>query len=689
MQIRCLHIENFGKLHDFDMDLKEGLNIIRADNGWGKSTLAAFIKAMFYGLDYTAKRSLRENERKKYMPWQGGAFGGSLEFLTGEKAYRMERSFGMKDKEDSFVLYDLDTGLESTDYSNRLGEELFHLDRAAFERSSFFKQQDFSVSLNDSLNAGLTHMEEDAGDMRNYEKAVSSLEERMKYYQKTGNRGQIGKLTEERSKVREELVYCRNKEAELNEWKGKLAEEEQREQELLARIRELEAEEQKVREYREKAAKKEQHDFLRNQAFGKEEQLRQTAAALAEYTGAPAKEAELDQCREQIYRLGTLRMKEEAAFSRAQQEELHLKNLEEEREQVKNPGIGSGILTGGLMAAGVILLIWSRMIPGVILLLSGLTAAFWKIRKEKQLRNRKAVLEREILEIRQKTQKEQKEYRLLQEQRNSVEKQICHFLYIPEGMDFKEMEYRWKLERKTSQEYWMLKQTYESRRKEAQRSRNAYLQFCRKFSKDELAGVMSLEVPGTEPETLKKELENCRADKEASVKEQRDLQNQISLLKEQAERLPELLEDEERISRELADAVREHGILEKTLICLENAREQFSARYLKELKEGLTYYLELLEPEQKMAPSLDVKLNLKVQETGAFRDLAYFSAGWQDLFQIAERLAIIDVLYKEEQPVLILDDPFVNLDTKKRKRAMELLERLAEKRQMIFFTCHG
>ena len=65
MQILRIHIENFGKLHDFDMEFREGLNHINAANGWGKSTLAAFLKAVFYGLEATTRRSLKENERKK------------------------------------------------------------------------------------------------------------------------------------------------------------------------------------------------------------------------------------------------------------------------------------------------------------------------------------------------------------------------------------------------------------------------------------------------------------------------------------------------------------------------------------------------------------------------------------------------------------------------------------------------
>ena len=80
MKLLKCHVENFGRLHDYEYTFTEGVNYICQDNGWGKSTFAAFIRAMFYGLDGERKRSLEENERKRYAPWQGGAFGGSLDF---------------------------------------------------------------------------------------------------------------------------------------------------------------------------------------------------------------------------------------------------------------------------------------------------------------------------------------------------------------------------------------------------------------------------------------------------------------------------------------------------------------------------------------------------------------------------------------------------------------------------------
>ena len=45
-------------------------------------------------------------------------------------------------------------------------------------------------------------------------------------------------------------------------------------------------------------------------------------------------------------------------------------------------------------------------------------------------------------------------------------------------------------------------------------------------------------------------------------------------------------------------------------------------------------------------------------------------------------------MYDEEKPFIILDDPFVNLDTEKMSKAKEMLNRLASDYQVIYFTCH-
>ncbi len=117
MRLISCHIENFGKLSDFSCEFSGGLNIICEDNGWGKSTFAAFIRAMFYGLDGDRKKNLLENERKKYRPWQGGVFGGQLVFEIKGKQYEVSRIFHDREQADEFELRDVKTNLPSGDYS--------------------------------------------------------------------------------------------------------------------------------------------------------------------------------------------------------------------------------------------------------------------------------------------------------------------------------------------------------------------------------------------------------------------------------------------------------------------------------------------------------------------------------------------------------------------------------------------
>lgn len=79
MKLLECHVDNFGRLSNFDYQFSDGLTVIQEPNGFGKSTLAAFIKAMLYGFPRTAGRNIASNERKKYLPWQGGTYGGSLD----------------------------------------------------------------------------------------------------------------------------------------------------------------------------------------------------------------------------------------------------------------------------------------------------------------------------------------------------------------------------------------------------------------------------------------------------------------------------------------------------------------------------------------------------------------------------------------------------------------------------------
>lgn len=97
MIIKQIHINRFGTLSDFDIELKSGLNVIRGDNEKGKSTLFAFVKYIFYGIS--------RQEREKYIPWGASSCSGYLVFEEDGKEYRIERETLESKAKDKISLY--------------------------------------------------------------------------------------------------------------------------------------------------------------------------------------------------------------------------------------------------------------------------------------------------------------------------------------------------------------------------------------------------------------------------------------------------------------------------------------------------------------------------------------------------------------------------------------------------------
>lgn len=242
MKLLRLHVEGFGTLQNYDLKLTDGLNTLLQENGWGKSTLAVFIKAMLYGLPASSKRSLDENERKKYTPWQGGPYGGSLELETAKGRFRIERFFGAKESGDTFALFDLSSNRPSSVYSAAIGEELFGIDAEGFERTTYLSQREVAdAGDNNTVTAKLGNLLDDVDDIGNFDVALAALEKRRKFYVLTGNRGAIAEAEQERRDLQTELERCQR----VKEAMGA------QEQELLECTQQLHASQAVVEQVRE------------------------------------------------------------------------------------------------------------------------------------------------------------------------------------------------------------------------------------------------------------------------------------------------------------------------------------------------------------------------------------------------------------------------------------------------------
>ena len=224
MRLLSLHIENFGTLSDVDMDFKAGTNVILHENGWGKSTLAEFIRVMFYGIEGSRKKEFLENDRSRFQPWNGKYFGGEITFEVGGKQYKVERNFADKDRDMTFKLYDMATMLESGDYSENLGEELFGVDSESFRRTCFVGNEGLRFNgINSTIGAKVSSLEH-SGDLENYDTADKKMSEFINAYSPKRKNGELSKLKLEINELKinlkkKDFIYDRIEEIKSNRLK--------------------------------------------------------------------------------------------------------------------------------------------------------------------------------------------------------------------------------------------------------------------------------------------------------------------------------------------------------------------------------------------------------------------------------------------------------------------------------------
>lgn len=226
MKLCSLHIENFGKLSNYDHVFTDGLNVIKHENSWGKTTLATFLKAMFYGMEKKGNLKAYCAERSKYMPWQGGVYGGSVIFEVNGKTYRVLRTFAPTPEGDRFELIDLETNKPSKDYSSNLGEEIFKVGRETFALSTFFPQGELEGKINDEIRSYLTGINDISGDVDMQSKAIKKLKGLEREYKITcpktydlisledaisDNKAQLKTLEEQREEIKSDVAKLQEK----------------------------------------------------------------------------------------------------------------------------------------------------------------------------------------------------------------------------------------------------------------------------------------------------------------------------------------------------------------------------------------------------------------------------------------------------------------------------------------------
>ena len=141
----------FGCLDGAVLELSDGLNCLVLPNGAGKSTWAAFLTAMFYGVDPAARKSRgRLPVRLQFAPWSGKPMAGIVHLKLETREIILERTSAARPM-DTFRAYDPVTGQAVAGLTgDNCGQVLWGVERAVFLRTAMIGG-DLSVTADQAL----------------------------------------------------------------------------------------------------------------------------------------------------------------------------------------------------------------------------------------------------------------------------------------------------------------------------------------------------------------------------------------------------------------------------------------------------------------------------------------------------------------------------------------------------------
>lgn len=569
MKIDKIHIENFGKLSNLIFDLSSGLNQLYKENGFGKTTFSVFIKAMFYGMP--AARENHKMERKKYMPWQGGPFGGYIEYTTDNGKFRLTRFFGKTPESDEFELMNLTTNEILAKPKVEIGEQLFGVGRETFEMTAFFPQNNFVSYANNEMSANILGLDKLKFDLANVNLAIEKIKKKEAELKKRKS----GK--EEINNLKNQLIFLQNQ----------LAQKQQSSTDMIFQIEGLDKKlSEKVAHFDEAKKEYQIHEEMFEEKVKIEQQLLTQRA--------------------------------------------ELNNLYFEQEKLKKPDKSNTENLKGKKAINVLFVILGIILAAAPIILAAfnfLSPAIAAIASVGALAVDGILyfLSFEIIKTRQRKIKQQE----LNEKISSVRGLI------------------------------------KSQEAELERYQNITSEKDAFFAEKDEISTLNLQL---EKDKLMQENNNKEIDRLIEAVE--NMKDDISNLEQR----------EKEINKKLL-------LLAQTKEFLTKAHQNVSMRFVAPVNNAMN---EIMQKFQLRDREFVVDTNFEIKQItdrGA-KELDYSSQGIKDILSFCIRVYFVGEIFKNEKPMIILDDTFSNLDDENLTKAGQILLKLSEDYQVIYSYCH-
>lgn len=731
MKLISCYISGFGKFQNVRFDFTSDLLVRKENNGWGKTTLADFIRCMLYGLDGGRTKSVRTNDRVRYAPWQGTTFGGSLTFSYGDRRFRVERTFGKTPAQDTARVFD-ENNMPCYDFGDkaeRLGVMLFGMDSESYKKSVYIPQGEIAAEgvAGDLKSRLLALLNTGGAERGGADLALEKLDAADRAL-RAKRRPAKGKLDE----MDEKFAYFAAKKADCEQAKQDLVGLKQALTNLETDIRAVDEQLQQTERALELSVRKNEI-VVQKQAYADArrqlddlETERQNLLRFFGDTDPSAVNLEgIKQGVNDYYEIkrnldgvqaalqGLEKTYQDKASLAAQEKQVA--EVEEKYRQIlgapqteprgkkhtpkwtKHHTLAVFL---GLVAAVVGCLFLDKInAVGIPLLVAGVLTMLITFVLLTPKRERSAptaptsdeVMEGRLAAAQAERQKLQAalsaypadveaRYQGLQRQKKDFSADLAAH---GQGIDGFLSHFRFE----ENFDYRTAVRLLEERTL-------AYRRLTPRKTELEQRIKTYGDAPIFENEPTMYENTDKIRDKKARLSAWKDnlkakymrISNDIEDTERRADSSAICAEEAEVLAEKERLEKRHHAILKAKEILL-RARDNMATRYLQPVERGSKRYLAILNDEGSERLTFTADGAPLREESGGLREMDFYSAGLRELTGFCIRVALADALFAKEKPVLILDDPFVNLDDEKTEKAKRLVRELAKTYQVLYLTC--
>ena len=711
---------SFGSLQNAELTLDEGLNVITAPNESGKSTWAAFLMAMLYGVD-SSERTTKTNlpVKTKFKPWSGAPMEGRMELEWQGKRITIERSTKGRVPMGEFRAYETAGGQAVAGMTGEnCGELLLGVSRSVFERSAFIGQGAMALTSDAELEKRLSSLVTAGDEMVSFsdtQKTLRDWRNRCRH-NRTGLLPQTLMELQETENTLEQTRRLHRSDMELTARREAYLAQQEKLQTLVAALKAREANRALEKKTAAEQALKEAETVRRQaeqaaSALPERETLRdlekQLALLEAEARRLPAEAEEAPVPPECPAAFRSL--PEEEIVAAAQKDAQEAERLSQGKRRSGYPALALLALALALQAA--VFLIGGgtlRLVLRLVLAAMAVGALIWMLLLRRKNRELDAQLARaqELLQkygvkaygelvplaaeycaqlrlYAQKTKQHETRCAAFEEERRRVAEQKARLLgqismLSPEAAADTEAAHRAIATALAALD------AVEKARQEENAAKSRYEAVCAALSGVKPVQAPEMDLTGYELGSVSNELLRLNSSL-ADVRSQLDQsRGRVAALGD-----PAGLEAKREALTARAEALtKRYDALELALGVLENANSELQTRFSPQISALAGRLLGEMTGERYDTILLGSDLRAEARERGELvtRQLLYLSGGTADQVYLAVRLAICRLALGEDVPI-VLDDALVRFDDERMRAALTLLRQEAGTRQIILFTC--